>query len=80
MRKLRERRRVSPLNKTMRVSMKKYFPIFMLPTLIAFVIGFVWPFLWGIYLSFFKFKINITSPNTYGKTKFKFANRNSYTE
>lgn len=56
MRKLRERRRVSPLNKTMRVSMKKYFPIFMLPTLIAFVIGFVWPFLWGIYLSFFKFK------------------------
>ena len=44
------------VNKTMRVSLKRYFPIFMLPTLIAFIIGFVWPFLWGIYLSFFKFK------------------------
>ena len=46
----------SAVNKTMRTSLKKYFPIFMLPTLIAFTIGFVWPFLWGIYLSFFKFK------------------------
>ena len=44
------------VNKTMRVSLRRYFPIFMLPTLIAFIIGFVWPFLWGIYLSFFKFK------------------------
>ena len=44
------------VNKTMRVSLKRYFPIFMLPTLVAFIIGFVWPFLWGIYLSFFKFK------------------------
>ena len=43
-------------NKTLKKSIKRYFPIFMLPTLIAFVIGFVWPFLWGIYLSFFKFK------------------------
>ena len=46
----------STVNKTMKASLKKYFPIFMLPTLIAFAIGFVWPFLWGIYLSFFKFK------------------------
>ena len=44
------------LNNTMRSNLKKYFPIFLLPTLIAFIIGFVWPFLWGIYLSFFKFK------------------------
>ena len=44
------------LNNTMRTNLKKYFPLFLLPTLIAFVIGFVWPFLWGIYLSFFKFK------------------------
>ena len=50
------KRSFSSVNKTMRVSLKKYFPIFLLPTLIAFVIGFVWPFLWGIYLSFFKFK------------------------
>ncbi len=36
-------------------SVKKYWPIFVLPTLVAFCIGFVWPFLWGIYLSFHKF-------------------------
>lgn len=46
----------STVNRTMKSSLKKYFPIFMLPTMIAFAIGFVWPFLWGIYLSFFKFK------------------------
>ena len=28
---------------------------FLLPTLAAFIIGFVWPFLWGIFLSFHKF-------------------------
>ena len=47
---------VKELNNTMRSSLKRYFPLFLLPTLIAFIIGFVWPFLWGIYLSFFKFK------------------------
>lgn len=36
-------------------AIKKYWPIFVLPTLIAFVIGFVWPFAWGIFLSFCKF-------------------------
>ncbi len=30
-------------------------PLFILPTFLAFVIGFVWPFLQGIYLSFCKF-------------------------
>ena len=44
------------LNNTMRSNLKRYFPLFLLPTLIAFIIGFVWPFIWGIYLSFFKFK------------------------
>ena len=39
----------------MQKSMKKYFPIFVLPTLIAFTIGFIGPFLVGIYLSFCKF-------------------------
>ena len=43
-------------NNVMKTNLKKYFPIFLLPTLLAFIIGFVWPFLWGIYLSFFKFK------------------------
>lgn len=36
-------------------SMKKYFPIFALPTLVAFSIGFVIPFIMGIYLSFCEF-------------------------
>ncbi|TGY97724.1 sugar ABC transporter permease [Petralouisia muris] len=39
----------------MQKSIKKYFPIFALPTLVAFTIGFIIPFLLGIYLSFCKF-------------------------
>ncbi len=39
----------------MQKSIKKYFPIFALPTFIAFTIGFIVPFLMGIYLSFCKF-------------------------
>jgi raffinose/stachyose/melibiose transport system permease protein len=39
----------------MEKSIKKYFPIFILPTLIAFIIGFVVPFFMGVYLSFCKF-------------------------
>ncbi|MEG2930323.1 MAG: sugar ABC transporter permease [Ruthenibacterium sp.] len=39
----------------MQKAMKKYFPLFVLPTLIAFVIGFLVPFAEGIYLSFCKF-------------------------
>jgi len=35
--------------------MKKYFPIFVLPTLVAFIIAFLIPFIMGIYLSFCKF-------------------------
>ncbi len=35
--------------------MKKYFPVFVLPTLIAFTIGFIVPFIMGVYLSFCKF-------------------------
>lgn len=36
-------------------AMKKYFPIFVLPTLIAFLIAFVIPFIMGVVLSFTKF-------------------------
>ncbi len=36
-------------------SIKKYWPIFVLPTFVAFCIGFIWPFSWGIYLSFHEF-------------------------
>ena len=35
--------------------MKKYFPVFVLPTLLAFTIGFIVPFIMGVYLSFCKF-------------------------
>ena len=36
-------------------TIKKWWPIFVVPTLAAFIIGFLWPFIWGIYLSFCKF-------------------------
>lgn len=39
----------------MEKTIRKYWPVFVLPTLVAFIIGFVWPFVWGIYLSFNKF-------------------------
>ena len=39
----------------MEKAIRKYWPLFLLPTLAAFAIGFIWPFLWGIYLSFHKF-------------------------
>ena len=35
--------------------MKKYFPVFVLPTQLAFTIGFIVPFIMGVYLSFCKF-------------------------
>ena len=36
-------------------SVKKYFPIFVMPTLLAFLIAFVIPFILGLYLSFTEF-------------------------
>ncbi len=41
----------------MQKSMKKYFAIFVLPTLIAFCIAFVIPFIIGVYLSMAKFTV-----------------------
>ena len=35
--------------------MKRWFPVFIMPTFICFIIGFVWPFIQGIYLSFCNF-------------------------
>ena len=37
-------------------TIQRYFPLFLLPTLAAFSIGFIYPFLKGLYLSFCKFK------------------------
>ena len=34
---------------------QKWFPLFILPTFICFCIGFIWPFIQGIYLSFCNF-------------------------
>lgn len=36
-------------------AIKRYFPIFVLPTLLAFTMGFIAPFIVGVYLSFCKF-------------------------
>lgn len=39
----------------MQKALKKYFPIFLLPTLIAFSVAFIIPFITGLYLSFCEF-------------------------
>ena len=39
----------------MEKAIKKYFPVFVLPTMLAFTIGFIAPFALGVYLSFCKF-------------------------
>lgn len=41
----------------MQKSLKKYFPVFLLPTLAAFAVSFVLPFIMGVYLSFTEFKV-----------------------
>ena len=46
----------------MQKNMKKWWPVFLLPTFAAFVIGFIIPFVQGVYLSFCKFQtINKTT-------------------
>ena len=39
----------------MEKALKKWFPIFVAPTLAAFCVGFIWPFIHGLYLSFCQF-------------------------
>jgi len=54
----RKRRRDAPhikANSLVRQT-RKWAPLFMGPVVAAFIIGFVWPFIQGIYLSFCKFK------------------------
>jgi len=36
-------------------AIKKWFPVFVLPTLAAFIVGFIWPFIQALYLSFCSF-------------------------
>jgi len=40
----------------MQKTLKKYFPVFLLPTLAAFAVSFLVPFIMGIYLSFTEFR------------------------
>ena len=42
-------------SKLIRRPIQRWFPLFVLPTFLCFCIGFVWPFLQGIYLSFCSF-------------------------
>ena len=56
----------------MQKSMKKYFWLFALPTLIAFIIAFLVPFVMGIYLSFTKFT-TVTSATFAGLDSYKKA-------
>ena len=39
----------------MEKSIRKYWPLFVLPTMLAFAIGFLIPFVMGLYLSFCEF-------------------------
>ena len=54
----KQRRSEAAVNsRLIRRPIQKMFPIFLLPTFVCFCIGFLWPFLQGIYLSFCKFTI-----------------------
>ena len=50
----------------MEKSIKRYFPVFLGPTFLAFLIGFIAPFLMGIYLSFCDFRTVFFMPNLIG--------------
>ena len=39
----------------MEKALKRWFPVFVIPTLAAFCVGFIWPFIQGMYLSLCKF-------------------------
>ena len=58
----------------MQKTLKRYFPIFVLPTLIAFSFAFIIPFVMGVYLSFCKFK-TITNAQFVGLDNYIFADK-----
>ena len=55
----------------MEKAIQRYWPVFVLPTLLAFIIGFIWPFIWGVALSFCKFttvqKVTFVGLGNYAK-------------
>ncbi|QCB29138.1 carbohydrate ABC transporter permease [Corynebacterium endometrii] len=56
----------------MQATLKKYFPVFVLPTLLAFLIAFLVPFFVGLFLSFTKFT-TITNAKWVGIANYKQA-------
>ncbi|MBE6119143.1 MAG: sugar ABC transporter permease [Erysipelotrichaceae bacterium] len=56
----------------MEKNLKKFWPIFVLPTMIAFFIGFILPFIMGIYLSFCDFT-TVTDANFIGLKNYALA-------
>jgi raffinose/stachyose/melibiose transport system permease protein len=54
--KTKKRRSLAVNGNMLSGTIRKYFPVFLLPTLAAFLIGFVYPFCKGLFLSFCKFK------------------------
>ena len=54
--KTKKRRSLAVNGNMLSGTIRKYFPVFLLPTIAAFLIGFVYPFCKGFYLSFCKFK------------------------
>ena len=42
---------------TIRKSTRRWWPLFLGPVVAAFIIGFVWPFIQGIYLSMCQFRL-----------------------
>ena len=56
----------------MQKTLKKYWPVFVLPTLIAFAIAFILPFVIGLYLSFCDFT-TITNATFTGFENYKTA-------
>ena len=53
--KKRKNSSLSVNSELIRRPIQKWFPLFILPTFVCFCIGFIWPFIQGIYLSFCNF-------------------------
>ena len=53
----------------MEKSIKRYFPVFLGPTFLAFIIGFIVPFIMGLYLSLCDFR-TVTDPTFVGLSNF----------
>ncbi len=52
----RKTRSASRNSSNLKKQIRRWWPLFLLPVVLAFTIGFIWPFVQGIYLSLCKFK------------------------